>query len=294
MSSLYLCNTSSDYISKVNLAMFKEETRIPMGMDKSSRVGPSGICAYKDKLLVANSYSNTLSIIDVQEEIETGNFFIGAHCSGVRVFKDNAYVICGELNSVIVFNLIKKKVTEKIPCGDFPYSISMDEVRGLAVVSNIRSDSITLIDCKNSESVVNIKVSAYPTNAVFDTSGKYILVCESNMGIKTNGNLKIIDVKSLKPLTNIIVGNSPLGICCDSSSCYISNFGDGTISIIDLVKFKEIKRIRVGGMPRDIIKDGKYIYFGDNSNNLLVQLDAEKGSKKVITVGAEPTAMTIC
>lgn len=293
LSYLFVCNTSSDYISKVDLAVFKEDSKIPLGMDKNSSIGPHGICVYKDKLLIANSYSNSLSIIDVEEEKEVENYFIGMHCNGVEVFEDNAYVICGELNSIIVFNLIKNKIIEQIPCESFPHSISIDKNKGLIAVSNMHSDSITLIDCKNRESTTNIKVSTYPTKTMFDESGQYILVCESSMGVKANGTIGIIEANSLKLLGRVKVGNSPVDIDCNKNYCYVSNFGDGTISIVDIVRLKEVKRIKIGGMPRGIIKSGKYIYVGDNYNNLLLQLNIEKESKKVISIGGEPTGMTI-
>jgi YVTN family beta-propeller protein len=273
--------------------VFKEESKIPLGMDKNSSIGPHGICVYKDKLLIANSYSNSLSIIDVEEEKEVENYFIGMHCNGVEVFEDNAYVICGELNSIIVFNLIKNKIIEQIPCESFPHSISIDKNKGLIVVSNMHSDSITLIDCKNRESTTNIKVSIYPTKTMFDESGQYILVCESSMGVKANGTISIIEANTLKLLGRVKVGNSPVDIDCNKNYCYVSNFGDGTVSIVDIVRLKEVKRIKIGGMPRGIIKSGKYIYVGDNYNNLLLQLNIEKESKKVISIGGEPTGMTI-
>lgn len=293
MSYLFVCNTSSDYISKVDLAVFKEESKIPLGMDKNSSIGPHGICAYKDKLLIANSYSNSLSIIDAEEEKEVENYFIGMHCNGVEVFEDNAYVICGELNSIIVFNLIKNKIIEQIPCESFPHSISIDKSNGLIAVSNMHSDSITLVDCRNRENATNIKVSTYPTKTIFDESGQYILVCESSMGVKANGTISIIEVKNLNLLGRIKVGDSPVDIDCNKNYCYVSNFGDGTVSIVDIIKLKEVNRIKVGGMPRGIIKREKYIYVGDNYNNLMLQLNIEKHSKKVISIGGEPTGMTL-
>lgn len=293
LNNLFVCNTSSDYISKVNLAMFREDSKIPLYVDKDTRVGPHGICVYKDKLLVANSYSNSLSIVDVQEEKEIENYFIGMHCNGVNIFEDNAYVICGELNSLIVFNLIKNKAIEEIPCGNFPYSIDINKDKGLIAVSNMHSDNITLIDCRNRENSLNIKVAAYPTRAVFDRTGKYILVCESNMGVRANGTLSIIETKSLKLLGRVKVGNSPVDAVTDRDYCYVSNLGDGTISVVDIANLREIKRMKVGGMPRGILKSSKFIYVLDNYNNLLLQVDFERESKKAIVVGGEPTAMTI-
>jgi YVTN family beta-propeller protein len=293
MSYLFVCNTSSDCISKVNLAMFREECKIPLGVDKNTKVGPHGVCAYKDKLLVANSYSNSLSIISLEEEKEIEEYFIGMHCNGVEVFEDNAYVVCGELDSIIVFNLTRKKIVEQIPCGSFPHSISLNKNKKYMVVSNMHSDNITLMDCRNKESVLNIKVASYPTKAVFNQSGEYILVCESNMGISSNGTLSVLDAKSLKILGRVRVGNSPVDLYSEGNYCYISNFGDGTISIVDINKLKELKRIKIGGMPRGIIKSGKYIFVGDNYNDLLVQINIEKESKKAISIGGEPTGMTI-
>jgi YVTN family beta-propeller protein len=191
------------------------------------------------------------------------------------------------------FNLIKNKIIEQIPCGSFPYGIDINKSRGTIVVTNLRSDNITILDCKNRETIMNIRVSNYPTKAAYDQSGKYILVCESNMGIKSYGTLSIFSADSLKLLGRIKVGDSPVDVYSDNNYCYISNLGDGTVSIADISKFKEIKRIKIGGMPRGIIKSGKFLYVGDNYNNLLYELNIEKDMKKVITIGKEPTAMTI-
>lgn len=293
LSCLYVCNTSSDYISKVNLAMFKEECRIPLSMDKIGRVGPHDICIYYDKLLTANSFSNSLSIIDTNEEREVGSYFIGMHCNGVEVYKDNAYVICGELNSLIVFNLIKNKIVEVIPCGSFPHSISINKDNGLMAISNMHSDSITLISCEDKCISNDIKVSSYPTKAVFTPDGRYLLVCESRMGVCSTGTLSVIDCYTLKLVRRVKVGNSPVDISTDSDNCYVSNFGDGTVSIVDIEGGKEIKRLIIGGMPRGIVKYGKLLYIGDNYNNLLFQLDIQGENKKVISIGSEPTGMTL-
>ncbi|MCM0650636.1 YncE family protein [Clostridium swellfunianum] len=293
MSSLFICNTSSDYISQINLAEFYEERRIPLGVDKISRIGPQGICAYKDKLLVANSYNNSLSILDMAQMMQIEEYFIGMHCNGVEVSEDNAYVVCGELNSIIIFNLTKKKIIEEIPCGSFPYSISIDKTKGFIAVANMHSDSITLIDCRNKENILNIRSSNYPTKAVFDESSQFILVAESNMGIKSNGTLSIIELNGLKRVGKIKVGNSPVDIFTEKNYCYVSNLGDGTISIVDIKNLKEIKRIKTGGMPRAIIKHEEYIYVSDSYNDIILQLNLKNGNKKVISVGKEPTAMTI-
>ena len=293
MSNLYICNTSTDTISKINLVDFKEEKQISLRLKSQNKIGPHGICLYEDKLLIANSFGNSLSIVSIIEEEEVENYFIGMHCNDVEVYEHNAYIICGELNNIIVFNLMMKKIIEEIPCGSYPHSIDISKYTALAVVANMHSDSITIFDCLNCENVYQIAVSEYPTKAVFSEDGQYIFVCESKLGLKSCGSLRIIDINSLKTVAKIKLGNSPVDICTSQEYCYISNFGDGTISVLDINKLKVIKKIRVGGMPRGIMVHEKYVYAGDNYNNLLVQVDIEKGNKKVISIGGEPTGMTL-
>nr|WP_286207995.1 YncE family protein [Clostridium caldaquaticum] len=275
------------------MAAFKEEYKIPLNQDKLNRVGPHDICPYKDKLLIANSYNNSLSIVDINENKEIESYFIGMHCNGVSLFGDNAYIICGESNCLIVFNLIKRKIIEEIPCESFPHSISIDKEKGIMVIANMQSDSITLIRCSDKENIANIKVAPYPTKAIFTPNGRYVLVCESNMGIHEYGNLKIIELISLKTVGNVKLGNCPVDIYTEENYSYISNFGEGTISVVDIKRMIEVKRIKIGGMPRGIVKEGRNIYIGDNYNNLLVELNLDKENKKVIPIGGEPTGMTL-
>lgn len=293
MSCLYVCNTSSDCISKVNLDEFKEESEIALNAKSSDRVGPHGICEYEDFIITANSYSNNISIIDRDKGKEVEKCFIGAHCNDVAIYRDNAYIICGESNNVFVFDMKKKRISEEVPCGNLPHSIILDKNRGIILITNMEDESLTLIDCNNSENVKSIKVGAYPTKSVFTIDGKYILVCESNIGSDFRGSIAILSAVSYKLLDRIIVGKCPVDMYCNEKHCFVSNFGDGTISMLDINHYQEVKKFNVGGMPRGIIKHGNHIYVGDNYNDLLMRVDMETQDKKIIPIGGEPTGMIL-
>ena len=293
MTKLYICNTSTDYISVVNLDSFEEQGRINLRSDNFTKIGPHGICRYKNNLLIANSYENTISLIDVEKEIVLNKYFIGIHCNDVVECNNDAYIICGDSNSLVVFNLISNSLMETISCENHPHSIAVNKENKIMAVSNMESDSITLIDCCDRTNIKNIRVGAYPTKAIFTLDGKYILVCESNIGGDSKGSVAVISLKNYHIIHRISVGNSPVDMYCDQGECFVSNFGDGTVSGISLSNYKELKKIDVGGMPRGIIKNGKYIYVGDNYNNLLIQMDIYGENKKVISIGGEPTGMTL-
>ncbi|MBX4263876.1 YncE family protein [Clostridium estertheticum] len=292
MRNLYVCSTSSDCISKVNLDLFIEEEKIYLDKQNLKRIGPHGIYVYENKILTANSYDNSISIVNTYNyEIES--YFIGMHCNDLSVYDNKAYVICGDSDDVIVFDLEKKNIVEAIPCGNSPHSIYICKKKDLIIVANMNSDSITLIDCAQNGNIKEIRVGAYPTKAVITPDGNYILVCESNIGMDNKGCINIISLKNCNVLNKIPVGNSPVDMYFNGEVCYVSNFGDGTVSILDINKYKEIKRIEVGGMPRGILEDEKYLYVGDNYNNLLFRIDKITENKKVISIGTEPTGMTL-
>lgn len=292
MGRLFVCNTSSDNISVVDLSEFKEENKISLKLSNMDRVGPHGICTYNNKLLISNNYSNTISIVDIDEGREIESHFIGMHCNDAVVYEDKAYVICGETNYVMVFDLIHGRVEEEIPCGNLPHSIAINKQKKLILISNFESDSLTIVDLEDKRNITQIRVGAYPTKALFTVDGEHIIVCESNIGTDMRGDINILSLKGFKLLNKILVGKYPVDMYLNTSHCFVSNFGDGSVSQVDINNYKEVKKINVGGMPRGIINVGEYIYVGDNYNNLLICAHVTNENKKVISIGGEPTGMT--
>lgn len=293
MNSLFLCSTASDCIFKIDLDKFKVVNNINLKKSSGEKVGPHGICSYKDKILVVNSYGNSLSVIGLKSLVEEENHYIGVHCNDIEVINNNAYIICGDLNNVVSFDLLSRKVVEEIPCGELPHSIDIERQKKLILVANMENDSITIIDSCNKESTKSIRVGPYPTKAMFSAGGDYILVCESNLGADSKGSIGIISTKNFSLINRIPVGNSPVDMYLSPEHCFVSNFGDGTLSIININNYKGIDRIIVGGMPRGLQKRGRHVYIGDNYNNLILKVDLLQKEKTTIAVGGEPTGMVL-
>ena len=292
LRKLYVCNTSSDCISKVDLDSYIEEEKIYLDSENLKRIGPHGIYVHENKIITANSYDNSISLVNM-DSYETESYFTGMHCNDLSVYDNKVYVLCGDSDDILVFDLDKKHIVEAIPCGNLPHSIYICKKRNLIIVANMNSDSITIIDGAENGNIKSVRVGAYPTKAVITADGNYILVCESNIGMDSKGSISIISLKNLNVLYKIPVGNSPVDMYFNERFCYVSNFGEGTVSIVDINNYKEIKKIEVGGMPRGILEDEKYLYVGDNYNNLLIRIDKRNENKKAIAIGGEPTGMTL-
>lgn len=292
MSLLFICNTSSDSISKIDLEEFSEVSRINLRQSNMKRVGPHGVCKYKNNIITANSFSNTLSIINIEGRTSVSHKFIGMHCNDVVVLNGLAYITCGDLNCVAVFDLKSMDVAEIIPCGSQPHSISLNKKKSILIVSNLDNDSITLIDTLK-RTQLSIKVGPYPTKAIFTLDGSNIIVCESNMGSDCTGFISIISLNTLTVLSRASVGVFPADMCCDDRYIYVSNFLEGTISVLDMATFKEVKKIVIGGMPRGIVSLGRNLYIGDNLNNILINVNYESCIKSKMPIGCEPTGMVL-
>lgn len=292
MDYLYVCNTGSDYLSRVNLESFEETDRITLN-NKLGKVGPHGLYCWKSDLITANSYSNSISRIDMVKGIEGNSYYIGMHCNDVGVFADEAYIACGESNNIVVFDLNLDKIVEEIPCGIFPHSIAIDKNTGTVAVANMGSDSVTLIGCSSRENIREIKVGPYPTKCVFSRDGKKLFVCESNLGSDATGTIAIISLPYCGVEARIPAGKGSVDICCLEQVCYVSNFSEGSLSVIYLQDMEQVKTINIGGMPRGIANKGRYLYIGDNYGNRLIRYDIYNERKKIIPIGGEPTGIIV-
>ena len=292
MDYLFVCNSGSDNLSKINLRSFEEEVKIPL-YNSHSKVGPHGLCSWKGAIITANSYNSSISIVDAFGSGGIEEFHIGGNCNDVAAFNNDIYITCGESNNIVVFDLESKRIVEEIPGGNLPHSIDINYSLGLMAVTNMENDSVTLLDFNNREVVKHISVGNYPTKTVFSRDNKYIFVCESCLGSDKYGSVNIISTETLCSLGKVQAGRSPIDICCDSDLCYVANFSEGYLSFIYLGEMELVKRAFVGGMPRGIRKKGRFLYVGDNYGNQLIKYDIFKDKKEVIAIGREPIGMTI-
>ncbi|WP_459477148.1 YncE family protein [Clostridium saccharoperbutylacetonicum] len=292
MSYIILCNTASDSLNKINTEDLNSESIILS--DGEGPFGPHGLSLYKDKILVANNYNNSISIINYNNFKEETNLYVGAHPNDIVAINDIAYVLCGESNSVIIYDLISERINFEIPTGRFPHNATLFEDKKLIFISNMGEDNISVIDYLNNREIKRIKVENIPMKTIISKNKKYLYICLSCLGYDKNGTVGIIDLETLELINKIEVGNSPVDLFEDESFLYISNLCDGIISVIDLKEFKEKNKIRIGGMPRGIVKVGNRIFVGDYLNGILKVINLTENNVKVIRIGDEPNSMTLC
>jgi len=137
--------TATGSVSIVNLSKFAESGSIGVGLH------PTGMALYGNDLLVANTYSDTISVIDTTTNtvVKTINLGLpikihgegaaygaGPNSIAVDTVNNLAYVALYNANAVAVVDLISDQVTGMIPVGSAPSSVVLDAADGVLLVAN--------------------------------------------------------------------------------------------------------------------------------------------------------------
>lgn len=292
MPDLYICNVSSNYISKVSLLNDLEE-KIYLSMDEKL-LGSHGMDINNNKLYVATSDNHNFFEIDIENR-EVKHNYLGMSTNDLKFKNNYMYLICGENNCLIIYDMIEKQLRYEIKCGNYPHSMDMCSQNKLISVTNMYNNQITLVDYEENDFVRNIRTSNLPMKSKFYRDGRYIFVCESNLGNEIEGTFSVYDSNTGEKCKSITLDKSPIDMCFDylGNTIFVSNYLGNSISIIDLSIFKEISRIEICGSPRGINKIGRFLYVTISDKDTLLKYDIYTQNEKFIKTGSEPTCMYV-
>ena len=291
MKSIYICNTCDDCIKKIDVENLDIDS---IKLKSNGRpIGPRSISVKNELGVVANSYDNSLSFLDLINLKEIEKVYIGPHPKDVKLYKEYACVACSEINSIIFCNMKNKNIEFEIPSGNAPNSMALDFNRGMLLSTNLLENTVSFINLQSKTLDNKINVGEYPIKIIMSKNNDYFYLCESYLGGDNGGVIGIYSMKSLECVNRIKVGSMPIDIFEDEKNqrLYVANFGKKSISIVDIKKGEVIKDIIVDGMPNGIIKIQKEIFVTDYLYGKLNVISEENGKRKIIAIGCEPSAM---
>ncbi|MBW3012911.1 hypothetical protein KY340_01780 [Candidatus Woesearchaeota archaeon] len=166
--------------------------------------------------------------------------------------------------------------TKKIKVGEGPNKISITPDKKLAVVTNTKEGSISIIDIENLKQIKKIKVADEPIGVQITPDGLEAYVASSQ-----SNKIHVIDLVNLVGNKTIEVGEVPIGIAFTNERAYITNLADSSIDVIDRETKRVIDTIKdptILTSPGDIAisSDGKIAYIVDTKYNKIIKLDMEK------------------
>lgn len=117
------------------------------------------------------------------------------------------FVVAQDMNELIVVDLEKNIVINKIKVGVHPHSVILDKASSFAYVSNQWSDNVSVIDLVTSKVVDSLKTGNGPSGLSFSTNEKFLYV------VNTFGSdLSVIDLATKEEEKRLAVGKDPTGI----------------------------------------------------------------------------------
>ena len=199
-------------------------------------------------MFVSNWFENKISVVDIKKNAIKSQIPVGNSPAGIFLSKSgNLFVAIKEENLVSVIDISTQKKIKDINVGKAPYGVFSDNKTDLLFVTNVQSNTITIINKKSLEIKANIKVGSWPYQVAFE---KKILFVTN----QRDNSISIIDISKLKKLVKTLkeVCEYPEGIdiSYNENLIVVACWFEDNIILLDLDNYKLIEKINVSGGPR--------------------------------------------
>lgn len=282
--SIFVVNISAQEGSEQKVISLKSKPIInsgsfPIGID---------INPITNKLYVANQFSNTISVIDIDKSKVEKNIDVGNSPYDVDVnpFSNRIYASNRDSDTISVIDGFTNKELTNISVGDSPLGIGINLGRGWVYVANLDSKTITVIDAINNHIIKTLKYASLPYDVVINPVTNKVYV--SDLG---KDSVLVLDGSNNTLVSTIPVGLNPsvLAINTQTNTIYVSNFSNDTVSIINGTSNKVETNIKVGNNPVGIAVNPRInkIYVNNLADNTISVINGTT-NKVIENISLEP------
>jgi YVTN family beta-propeller protein len=255
----------------------------------------AGSAAGSPFVYVANSNSNTVSVIDVATNILVATVPVGTQPLGVAITPNSAYayVTNGGGNSVSVIKTASNSVTATISVGTTPLAVAITPNGDYAYVANWGAGSVSVISTASNLVTATVTVGSFPDAVAITPDGTMVYVVNEFFG-----GVSVIATATNKVVASVLVGSTPQGIAItpDGTTAYVANSASGSVSVIATATNTVTGTVEVGSSPNSvaITPSGAYVYVSNwASNSVAVIATATNELVANVPVGTEPHALAI-
>lgn len=164
-----------------------------------------------DKAYVTDCADNAIHVIDVATKAETSTFAAG--CGGIVVGpNDVSFLVDSTNDSVKPLNLAGESAGSGIAVGDAPLGIMFNTDGSRAYVPSSSSNNISVINTNTNTVIDTIPLTGGPKTGIFDSAGSKAYIARS-----TTDQVVVVDAETFSELSNIDVGDSPVGVVAGPS-----------------------------------------------------------------------------
>ena len=189
-----------------------------------------------------------------------------------------------------------------VTVGTNPASIAITPNGQYVYVTNVGSNSVSVISTSSNSVVSTITVGSNPNGVAITPNGQYVYVANSQYGSSGGGNtVSVISTSSNSVVSTIPVGTTPWGVAITPNGqyVYVTNTGSASVSVISTSSNSVVSTIHVGIEPLGvaITPNGQYVYV-DNSGlgtgtTVSVISTSSNSVVSTIPVGINPHSVAI-
>ena len=130
-----------------------------------------------------------------------------------------------------------------------PCDIAINPITDIAVITNKKDDSVSIVDLTTETVLATIPVGRAPTEVAIDRELNITVI-----GNSCNDTVSIVDLDTYQVISTIPVGNKPEGIAVNplNHTGLVVNNKDGDMSVIDLKSLSVTHTIPTGKKPKDV------------------------------------------
>lgn len=247
---LYVVNKISRDIQVINLFNGKEVARIPIDIESHEAASTIN----QDRIVVTNygtinQDGNVIKVINVKtNEVEKViDLKEDLSSNGVIALPEPNKVILIDYacNALCVLNVKADSIEKKIETNQkTSHLVVLHPNKPIAFVTNINSDSVSVIDFNKNEVIKNIACGLGKKGIDITPDGSEIWVSSAKENL-----IRIISTATYKVTKVLATGKEPLKLkfSIDGKYCLVANATDGSISVYNQQLKKKIKTIKLHG-----------------------------------------------
>ena len=229
----------------------------------------SALSERNERIYVANSASDTVSVIDADTNAVIATIPVGDRPTGVLAVGAKVYVTNESSGTVSVIDVARNSVIATVPVGVRPAGLDVDAYGREVWVANEGSNTVSVISVATNAVVETVPVGIAPHGIAFSTHGTQVYVTSQS------DTVSVVDVYDRDLVASVPVGHTPAAIVAPYSAegkVYVANQSSRTVSVIDRASNTVVKTIPVGTDPTSIIEDypGRLLVANTGSSTISV------------------------
>jgi YVTN family beta-propeller protein len=205
-------------------------------------------CSGGVSVYVANTASNTVSVISTLTDEVTATIKVGKEPRGIAVSPDGSivYVTNFQDDTLSVIATATNTVTATVAGGNGPLGVAFSPDGTRAYIVNGLAGTVSVLDTATRDIVTTVQVGHEPQAIALTTDGKWAYV--TNFADNT---VTVLDLETNRPITTILVGKGPIGIAVspDNSALYVVNYDSNTVSVLERASNTVRGTVSVGFQP---------------------------------------------